>query len=439
MTVRGEAGRRRPLSERGEAGRRQTITAHGDAEAGTSVGGAGPAAAGAESEAEALLSDYEYALPDELIAQHPPQAREAARLMLVDRDDGAVVDSANAHVADLADWLEPGDLLVVNATKVLPARLRGRKASGGRCEALLLDATPHFADGDPRPRWQAMVRSSGRLRAGLELEFDAAPGAAGTPARAELVELCDGGIVELAFEPGAEPFSLGEAPLPPYIRRPGEALDAATRAADLERYQTVFAREPGAVAAPTAGLHLTDALLGRLRERGVDHAEVVLHVGIGTFRPLRAEDVIAGRLHTERYELPEATAAAIDATRNAGGRVIAVGTTTTRVLEHCARPSGGVEPGHGETDLFLRPDSPIRVVDGLLTNFHLPGSSLLMLLAAFIGREPMLEAYRRAVAERYRFFSYGDAMLVLPGLSASRTARQRSATGSAPEIGAPSE
>ena len=363
--------------------------------------------------AEAVLADYDYDLPEDLVAQQPAERREAARLMLVDRDGGAVVDAGDTRVGDLERYLDPGDLLVVNATRVLPARLRGRKSTGGACEALLLEAAPRFEPGDARPRWRALVKSSGRLRVGLGFDF----GPPGVPAPAELVALHEGGIVELAFDEGVDPFAHGEAPLPPYIRRSGDAAEASMRATDLERYQTVYAREPGAVAAPTAGLHLTDDLLARLQARGVGCEEVVLHVGIGTFRPLRPEDLEAGRLHAERYALPEKTADAIARTRAGGGRVVAVGTTTTRVLEHCADGAGGVRPGAGETNLFLRPGSPIRVVDGLLTNFHLPGSSLLMLVAAFIGREPMRAVYRRAVAERYRFFSYGDAMLILPGLA----------------------
>lgn len=375
--------------------------------------------------AEALLAEYDYALPEELIAQHPAPERGDARLLPVARGSGRLIDAPRARVSDLPRYLRAGDLLVVNATRVIPARLRGHKASGGRCEALLLDATPLApspgAD-DPRPRFRALVKSGGRLRAGLELVFGAGLAANGPPdapaergCRAEVVDVDAGGIATLAFEPGVDPFARGEAPLPPYIRRPDASMSEAQRAEDLDRYQTVFARELGAVAAPTAGLHLTRALLGDLEQAGVACEEVVLHVGLGTFRPLRPEDVEAGRLHRERYALPERTARAIARTRAAGGRVIAVGTTTTRVLEHCADDAGGVRAGAGETDLFLRPGRPIRVVDGLLTNFHLPGSSLLMLVAAFIGHGPLLAAYRHAVSEGFRFFSYGDAMLVVPG------------------------
>jgi S-adenosylmethionine:tRNA ribosyltransferase-isomerase len=394
--------------------------------------------ADAMTSAAEMLAAYDYELPGSLIAQQPAEARSEARLLPIAREDGRLIEAADARVADIGRWLRRGDLLVVNATAVIPARLRGRKASGGRCEALLLDASPLGSErtaADPRPRFRALVKSSGRLRVGLELAFDAGPGAAATAPGlpAEIVALAPDGTATLAFEAGSDPFAIGEAPLPPYIRRPGEQMSEAQRLADLERYQTVFAREPGAVAAPTAGLHLTPELLDELAEAGIERAEVVLHVGLGTFRPLRIEDVAAGRLHRERYELPEATAEAIARTRARGGRVVAVGTTTTRVLEHCADGRGGVRAGRGETELFLKPGVPIQVVDGLLTNFHLPGSSLLMLVAAFIGHEPLMAAYRHAVRERYRFFSYGDAMLVLPGIEAASPSPPPAAAGRAAE------
>jgi S-adenosylmethionine:tRNA ribosyltransferase-isomerase len=391
---------------------------------------AAPPEARPATSAEEMLAAYDYALPESLIAQHPAQARTEARLLPIAREDGRVIEADDARVGDLGRWLRRGDLLVVNTTAVIPARLRGRKASGGRCEALLLDASPRpateAAGADPRPLFRALVKSSGRLRLGLELIFSdrwSDAGEASVNAResareiqAEIVALAPDGTTTLAFEAGCDPFAIGEAPLPPYIRRPGEHMSEAQRRADLERYQTVFAREPGAVAAPTAGLHLTPELLAELADAGIERAEVVLHVGLGTFRPLRPEDIEAGRLHRERYALPPATAEAIARTRARGGRVVAVGTTTTRVLEHCADGRGGARAGSGETDLFIKPGSPIRVVDGLLTNFHLPGSSLLMLVAAFIGHAPLMAAYRHAVDGGYRFFSYGDAMLVLPDI-----------------------
>jgi S-adenosylmethionine:tRNA ribosyltransferase-isomerase len=340
------------------------------------------------------LDRLDYALPPERIAQEPCEPRDAARLLVLDRSTGA---RRHAIVRDLPAWLRPGDLLVRNATRVLPARLRGRKASGGAAEALLLGEA-----GGPR-RLRALLRAGGRLRVGQKLRFEGAGGSLD----AEVVARAADGSVELAFGAGPSPYALGEAPLPPYIRRP------APRPEDAVRYQTVYARVPGSVAAPTAGLHFTRELLEALAARGVGCAEVVLHVGVGTFRPLREEDLARGRLHAERYELSEATAEAVARTRAAGGRVVAVGTTTARVLEHAAQEDGRVEPGAGETELLLRPGVRFRAVDALLTNFHLPRSSLLLLVAAFAGAGAVLGAYAEALAQGYRFYSYGDAMLIL--------------------------
>ena len=338
------------------------------------------------------LAAYEFDLPPDRIAQQPAAERDGARLLQLDRRSGAL---AHRRVLDLPGLLAPGDLLVVNATRVLPARLRGRKASGGGAEALLLGPV---APG----RYRALVRARGRLRTGLGLIFTGA----GRELAAEIVAVSESGEVELAFAADASPYELGETPLPPYIRR------AAPQAPDAERYQTVFARVPGSVAAPTAGLHLSERLLAAIDARGVARAEVVLHVGPGTFRPLGPAELASGRLHPERFTLPQATADAIAATRARGGRVAAVGTTTTRVLEARATGDGGVRAGEGLTDLFLRPGSAFRVVDALLTNFHLPRSSLLLLVAAFAGRERVLAAYAEAVRAGYRFYSYGDAMWI---------------------------
>ena len=341
------------------------------------------------------LAAFEFALPGERIAQEPLPERDAARLLILDRARDAL---AHDRMRGLPRWLAPGDLLVVNATRVLPAKLRGRKATGGAAEALLLGPA-----GPGAARFRALLRQRGRLRVGQKLRFGGESGGLD----AELVELGAEGEGVLAFTPGVSPYALGETPLPPYIRRD------APRAADVERYQSVFARVPGSVAAPTASLHLSERLLAELAERGVERAEIVLHVGPGTFRPLRETDLATGRLHPERYHLPEETAAAIERARARGGRVVAVGTTASRVLEHCAAEDGRVRPGSGETTLFLRPGARFRVVDALLTNFHLPRSSLLLLVAAFAGRERVLRAYGEAVATGYRFYSYGDAMLLL--------------------------
>jgi S-adenosylmethionine:tRNA ribosyltransferase-isomerase len=290
--------------------------------------------------------------------------------------------------------LREGDLLVVNASRVLAARLRGHKNSGGVAEALLLGSS------DVPGRYRVLLRHSGRLRVGRKYQL-------GTPALdAELVAFDREGIGVLAFDPAADPYASGETPLPPYIRR-----DARLEA-DADRYQTTFANAPGSIAAPTAGLHLSERLLAELTRRGVERAELVLHVGLGTFRPLLPQDLADRRLHAESFELPEGTVEAIARTRARGGRVVAVGTTATRVLESCATDHRMVRAGSGSTDLFLAPGDEFRVVDALLTNFHLPRSSLLMLVAAFAGRANVLAAYAEAVRENYRFYSYGDAMLI---------------------------
>ena len=341
------------------------------------------------------LDLFDYSLPRARIAQHPLPERDAARLLVLDRTGGT---HQHGQVRDLSRWLRAGDLLVGNASRVRPARLRGRKATGGAAEALILGFLP-----DSPGRYRALLRCGGRQRVGQKFHF----GTESETLDAELETLSEGGEVTLVFSPEASPYAVGEMPLPPYIRRKRPDPE------DRERYQTVFACEPGSVAAPTAGLHLTEFLLRDLLGGGVSWADVILHVGPGTFRPLRPEDLARGRLHPEDFELPAATAEAVARTRAAGGRIVAVGTTTTRVLETCAQEDGGVRPGRGETDLFIRPGYRFRVVDALLTNFHLPRSSLLLLVAAFAGRERVLNAYAEAVAKGYRFYSYGDAMLIL--------------------------
>jgi len=341
------------------------------------------------------LADFDFALPPHQIAQEPTPERDGARLLLLERTQAAL---RHAAVRDLPELLLPGDLLVRNATRVLPARLRGHKPTGGAAEALLLGPLP----GSPG-RFRALLRVTGRARPGAKLRF----GPSGAALDAELVERSEDGIAVLAFSPDADPYAIGEAPLPPYIRR------EAARPEDASRYQTVYARVPGSVAAPTAGLHLSEALLARLARRGVEVADLVLQVGPGTFQLPSPEQLASGLLHSESFCLPAETAARVAAARARGGRVVAVGTTSARVLEARARPGRGVEPGQGETRLFLRPGSRFQVVDALLTNFHLPRSSVLMLVAAFAGRERVLAAYAEAVRAGYRFYSYGDAMLVL--------------------------
>ncbi|MEE2674271.1 MAG: tRNA preQ1(34) S-adenosylmethionine ribosyltransferase-isomerase QueA [Myxococcota bacterium] len=339
-----------------------------------------------------ILDAHDFELPPELIAQHPLPERDASKLLCLSRQTGGV---RHQTIRGLPDLLRDGDLIVLNATRVLPARLKGQRESGGAAEALLLGPEPGDA-----ARFRALLKISGRLRPGLKLRF-------GPGVEAEIAEIASQGEVILAFSSGVDPYSVGHPPLPPYIQR-----DAAPSTQDRDRYQTVFARVPGAVAAPTAGLHLTDALLAQIARAGVRRAEVVLHVGLGTFRPLRDADLESGQLHAERFELPTATADAVAETRARGGRVVAVGTTATRVLESQACGNGRVAAAVGETRLFLKPGDPFQVVDALLTNFHLPRSSLMLLVAAFAGTESVLSAYQQAIAANYRFYSYGDAMFV---------------------------
>ncbi len=329
-------------------------------------------------------ADLAYELPPELIAQAPIAPRDAARLLVLERASDRL---AELRFADLAERVGPRDLVVVNDTRVRPAKLRGRKASGGKAEALLLERRPDAT-------WTAFVRARGRLVPGLELVF-------GT-LLARVVEVFPGGTCRLALT-GADGSPaealvdvLGEAPLPPYISR--ETADAQ----DLADYQTIFARDPGAVAAPTASLHFTPELAARLRI-----ATLTLHVGPGTFRPMRCERLEEHALDAERFSVPEATARAIAQTRAAGGRVIAVGTTVVRALE-----TTGGEAGAGDTKLLILPGYEFRVVDSLITNFHLPGSSLLALVMAFAGVDATKRAYAHAIAQRFRFFSYGDALWI---------------------------
>ena len=350
------------------------------------------------------LSDFDYHLPEERIAQAPLEPRDSARLFVHDIEGDR---SEHLRVRDLEALLQPGDLLVVNDTKVRRARLVGARASGGAVEMLLLELRPDLA-------WRALVRPAAKLREGERIELEggrlvAVVGPRGPEGGERTVELIDPGSGERASEELVE--SVGRAPLPPYIRRPRGEDPAAER--DRASYQTVFARELGAVAAPTAGLHFTPELLARLDARGVERTSVTLHVGEGTFKSVSVEDVSQHVMHSERYELSPATVAAVERCRARGGRVVAVGTTSVRVLESCAAATGRLVAGRGETRLFLVPGAPFHVVDVLMTNFHLPKSTLLMLVSAFAGRERMLRLYGEAVERGYRFFSYGDAMLLV--------------------------
>jgi S-adenosylmethionine:tRNA ribosyltransferase-isomerase len=352
------------------------------------------------------IADFDYDLPPEAIAQEPAAERDASRLLVLDR--GAAAPTHHLF-HDLPALLEPGDLLVLNRSRVFPARLLGRRAGGGAAEVLLLRPLP-AAQGPPpsahpEQRWTAMVRPGRRLRRGdvievaAELEVHVETDASGPDGARPVVLRAHGVTVPAAIE------RHGHMPLPPYIRR-------ADTAADRERYQTVYAREAGSVAAPTAGLHFTEPLFERLAARGVAWTEIVLHVGPGTFQPVRAERVEEHRLPAEPFVVPEAAAAAVAAARARGGRVLAVGTTAVRALESAVGEDGLVRAGAGETDLVIVPGHRFRVVQALLTNFHLPRSSLLLLVCAFAGRERVMDAYAEALARGYRFYSYGDAMLV---------------------------
>jgi S-adenosylmethionine:tRNA ribosyltransferase-isomerase len=347
-----------------------------------------------------LVASYDYELPPELIAEQPAAVRDAARLLTLDRASGAI---GHRGISDLPTLLRSGDVLVLNETRVIPARLAGvRTATGGRWEGLFLEATPSG-------EWRLIGHTRGKLTPGETLTLHSASPASPQTLLLQLTESRDDG--EWVGVPESDRGALdllnefGTVPLPPYIQR------ESPTDSDRERYQTVYARTPGAVAAPTAGLHFTEQLLARCREQGVCLAYVTLHVGLGTFRPVAVERLSEHRMHSEWCELPPEAVTAVRRAKEAGGRVIAVGTTTVRTLESVAA-SGELRPWCGETDLFIRPPHRFQVVDALLTNFHLPRSTLLVLVSAFAGREHVLRAYRAAIAERYRFYSYGDAMFI---------------------------
>ena len=347
-------------------------------------------------------SDFDYDLPLELIAQEPPARRDGARMLVLDR---AKQTWEHKQFADLPAYLRAHDLLVANDTRVIPAGIFGRKAkegTGGKVEFLLLEELSPGV-------WDALMRSRRRPKVGDRVILDE------DLAVATVLEDGELGRVKVRVEsqmPWLEVLErIGQTPLPPYIQR--KEASPARRAADKVRYQTVFARDPGAVAAPTAGLHFTHEVLDRLAAHGVDQAAVTLHVGIGTFRPVAVENVEDHKMDFERWQIPEETARKIAAARSAGGRVVAVGTTSVRTLESAAARPEGFGAGQGRTDLFIHPPYAFRMVDAMVTNFHLPKSTLIMMIGAFAGREFVLDAYREAIRERYRFYSYGDCMLIL--------------------------
>jgi len=342
---------------------------------------------------------FDYELPESLIAFHPAERRDGARLLVLDPASGSI---AHFAISDLPSLLPPRCLLVANDTRVIKARLKARRPTGGAVEVLLVRP---LEEGAVSCRWLVLLHANKPLRVGAPIELGA-----GIVAR--VFERRERG--EAVVEVGASSAALlahaaatGEVPLPPYIRRAPEPSDA-------ERYQTVFARHDGSVAAPTAGLHFTDELLSALEQRGHEIRFATLHVGPGTFRPISADDLEHHAMDAERYVVPEETASAIRAAKAEGRPVIAIGTTAVRALEGSARQCGSIAAGVGLTDIFISPGFEFRAVDGLVTNFHLPKSTLLCLVSALAGREHVLAAYREAVAERYRFYSYGDAMLILP-------------------------
>jgi S-adenosylmethionine:tRNA ribosyltransferase-isomerase len=341
------------------------------------------------------LNDFDYFLPAELIAQEPADQRDSSRLMTLDRQSGTIAETG---FAELAGLLRDGDLLVLNDTRVIPARLFGTKESGGRVELFLVKKLIQ-----PGEFWQCLIRASKPPRPGTVILLPE-----GVTAFVEQRFEDEAWIV--SFSP-AEDFEAwlersGSMPLPPYIRR-------AAGKRDRERYQTVFARERGAVAAPTAGLHFTEDLLAAIGVCGVEIVTLTLHVGLGTFLPIRVDDLRNHRMHREYYHIPEETARAVNERKKRGGRVIAVGTTTTRALEQATTGDGKLLAGAGEADMFIFPGYAFKAVDALVTNFHLPKSTLLMLVCAFAGKELLLDAYAEAVQRRFKFYSYGDAMFII--------------------------
>lgn len=335
-----------------------------------------------------LVSDFDYYLPPELIAQDPIEPRDASRLLIVDRKSGSIRHSI---FRELGKELQPGDMLVLNDTKVLPARVYAYKESGARIELLLLKQTGLDV-------WQCLVRPGNKARVGVKLLF------ASDAMRAEIIDVAEEGSRLVRFEHDGDFFQLleqlGTMPLPPYIKKPLK---------DQNRYQPVYARERGSAAAPTAGLHFTNALLDSLRDKDVLIEKVLLHVGLGTFRPVNADKVEDHVMHSEFFRITEETASRINDARSKGGRIIAVGTTSVRTLETAADEDGTLHKAEGWTQKFIYPGYKFKIVDGMITNFHLPKSTLLMLVSAFTGRDLVMKAYQTAIEQHYRFFSFGDA------------------------------
>ena len=340
------------------------------------------------------IEEFDYYLPASLIAQYPSPQRGETSLMVLHRRTGEIEHRA---FRDIIKYINPGDLLVMNDTRVLPARLIGKKETGGKVEILFIPSW-----NGTKGEWEALIKGSGKVKKGARIRFE--QGLEG-----ELEEVKDGkGKVRFSCQVAVTDIlqKIGHIPLPPYIKREDEALDR-------DRYQTVFAERDGSIAAPTAGLHFTHSMLQLLKEKGVRTSVITLHIGIGTFTPVKTIDIEAHNMEAEWIEISEEIAREIEETKARGGRVIAVGTTTTRALESFFNGSGGVTPGKGMTSLFISPPFRFRVIHGMITNFHLPKSTLIMLVSAFAGKDLIMKAYQEAIDRKYRFYSYGDAMLIL--------------------------
>ena len=348
------------------------------------------------------INEFDYELPAELIAQYPIEKRDQSRLMVLNRKNRSI---AHRHFSDITDYVEPGDILVLNDTKVIPARLMGRKQSGGKVEVFLLK--PHENGGVDKNVWHCLINCSKKPKLNSRIWFDQS-------LTAQIIqEEVEGFQIEFDHEGDFEEIlnSIGRTPLPPYIKRVNGTQD--DERLDRERYQTTFARSKGAIAAPTAGLHFTSELLDRIREKGVDVVFLTLHVGWGTFHPVRVARVEEHRMHSEYHVLNASVARIINQARKRKSRIISVGSTATRSLESLADGQAVLQPGCGYTNLFIYPGYRFKIVDSLITNFHLPRSTLLMLVAAFAGTDFVLNAYREAIKENYRFYSYGDAMMII--------------------------
>ena len=347
------------------------------------------------------IEDYHYHLPEQLIAQHPLQERDRSRLLVMDRGTGSL---SHRVFHELETFLAPFDVLVVNNTQVIPGRIVGRKETGGRIEALILNYASGMRSSVNGNQFDCMLKSSKRTRIGTRLYFPEG-------VTAQVVER-DDTIYRLSFSCEGDFRSvlnrIGQTPLPPYIKRDGVSSTRDDRA----RYQTVYASQKGAIAAPTAGFHFTETLMRRLKDKGVTLAPITLHVGYGTFLPVRVTDIRAHRMHSEWFSIPKETAETVSRAKQEGRRVVAVGTTSVRTLEFAVDEDGNVRPMTGPCDLFIYPGYRFRVVDAMITNFHLPKSTLLMLVSAFAGRNNILAAYQTAIQEKYRFYSYGDGMLI---------------------------